>query len=121
MSDVKLQKSSILDSTAKQLGVDPETLDEAFLVDLIFQINTALAILNQLGIGPPEGFQITGIQETWEEFLGLDPRYNMAKSYVFYKVKLGFDPAGMSSALLTSYENKLKELEFRLSIQPELP
>ena len=44
----------ILPSIKKLLGINPEYT--AFDNDIIIHINTVFGILNQLGIGPAEGF-----------------------------------------------------------------
>ena len=43
---------SILTSTKKLLGIEDD--DTSFDLDVLIHINTALAILNQLGVGPNE-------------------------------------------------------------------
>ena len=48
---------SILDTTKKLLGMDPEFT--AFDVDVMTHTNTAFGILRQLGVGPTEPFKIT--------------------------------------------------------------
>ena len=47
---------SILDSIKKLLGIQPEYT--SFDDDIIMHINSVFVILNQLNIGPPEGFFI---------------------------------------------------------------
>ena len=47
---------SILTSIKKLLGMDADYT--AFDTDVIIHINTALAILCQLGVGPDKGFRI---------------------------------------------------------------
>lgn len=104
--------SSILNDVKQQLGLLPA--QTAFDLDIITGINTALAILNQLGVGPIHGFQITGPDEQWEAFVN-DPRANTVKTYVYQKVKLMFDPpnTGFETA---ARERQLAELEFRINI-----
>ena len=46
----------ILPSIKKLLGINPEYT--AFDTDIIIHINTVFGILNQLGIGPAEGFYV---------------------------------------------------------------
>ena len=41
--------------------------------------------------------------------------FHGVKSYIYMKVKLAFDSASMSSALITAYEKQIKELEWRLN------
>jgi hypothetical protein len=107
---------SILISTKKILGIDADYT--VFDVDIITHINTAFATLNQLGIGPYDGFVIFDDQETWDLFLDNDPRLNGVKSYVYLRVRLLFDPP-TTSYLITSMDEQRKELEWRLNVVRE--
>lgn len=111
--------SSILNSVKKKLGLDPETATE-FDEDLIDYINMALSAVNQIGIGPRNGFAITGDSETWTDFVGDDPRLNMIKAYVQLRVKLIFDPPS-ASFVLQSYQDQLREYEWRLNFFVDTP
>ena len=105
---------SILLSTKKLLGVDP-TMD-MFDLDIIMNVNSALANLNQIGVGPHEGYFVNGITETWGEFLGhndLTVLQNV-KQYVYIWVKRVFDPPGATNHL-AALDNTIKELEWRIS------
>ena len=107
----------ILSTVRKRAGLNDELHD--FDVDLIMEINTALNVCTQLGIGPSRGFRITGEDETWEDWLGednTDPRYEMAKDYIAKRARLKFDPPQVSY-LVTALTEETKELEWRLSIQ----
>lgn len=89
--------------------------DTEFDAQLILYINTALSILNQLGIGDSSGFVITGSTETWTDFLGNMDDIEMAKSYVGIHVRLSWDPPS-SSYVLNSLKDQLKEIEWRLMV-----
>jgi hypothetical protein len=107
---------SILTNTKKLLG-----LDESYTVfdtDVLMHINTAFSTLNQLGVGPVEGFLVEDADTTWAQFLLNDPRLNNVKSYVFVRVKLLFDPP-QTSYLLTALDKQREELEWRLNVQRE--
>lgn len=104
---------SILVSVKKLLGIDAEYT--IFDPDIIVHINTAFAILNQLGVGPEEGFMIEGVNEVWEEYI-VDFNFMMAKTFVFLKVKIAFDPPS-SAALLESMNRQLDELTWRLEVE----
>lgn len=104
---------SILDSVKKKLGMDPEIMKE-FDADIIDAINMALNTLTQFGLGPIEGFVIHDNSATWSDFLGNDKRLNMARSYVYIKVRLLFDPP-QSSYAVTALQEQAKEFEFRLN------
>lgn len=105
---------SILTTIKKMLGIDAQY--EHFDVDIIMDINMALNILNQIGVGPREGFSIQNADATWHDFIGDSRKLEMVKTYIYLKVKQIFDP-GTSSSLNQAIENQIKELEFRLSVQ----
>lgn len=104
---------SILLSVKKLLGIDAEYT--VFDPDIIIHINTAFAVLNQLGVGPVEGFMIESDKELWDEYI-MDYNFAMAKTFVFLKVKLTFDPPS-STALLESMNRQLDELTWRLEVE----
>jgi hypothetical protein len=108
--------TSILTSTKKVLGISEEYT--AFDEDIIMHINTAFSTLNQIGLGPAEGFQIVDATAVWSDFLAGDIRLNNVKSYMFMRVKLMFDPPS-TSYLITSMQNQINQLEWRLSIERE--
>lgn len=107
---------SILTSIKKLLGMDEDYT--AFDTDVIIHINTALAILCQLGVGPSNGFRIRDASSTWQDFVGDDPRLDDVKDYIYLKVKLLFDPPS-SSAAIQSTEKLLSEIEWRLNVTAE--
>lgn len=105
---------SILASVKKQIGIAPEQTD--FDPDIIMHINSVLTSnVRQLGVGPEEGFVITGDFETWKDFLSDNIILESVKTYVGIKVKLIFDPP-LSQAHITALETQAKELEWRISI-----
>lgn len=101
---------SILNSIKKMIGTPEEYT--YFDVDLMIHINSVFSVLQQIGIGPAEGFSITGDSETWEDFLGDRKDLNMVKTYVFMRVKLIFDPP-TSGAVMEAYKEFCKEFECR--------
>ena len=108
---------SILQSIKKLLGLD-ENYD-AFDDDVMMHINSVLMILTQLGVGPKNGFSITGEEETWENYLGEDiSKLSAVKTYVYLKVKTMFDPTS-SSVVNEATKEMLKELEWRLNSEVE--
>ena len=104
---------SILTSVKKVIGI-PES-DTSFDTDLVMHINAELSVLGQIGIGPDGGFMIEGADETWDTFLGPGPTLNMAKSYMYARVKLLFDPPGTSFAI-ESYKSQAAEYLWRLNV-----
>lgn len=107
---------SILTSIKKLLGIAEEYTQ--FDVDIIKHINTVFMILTQMGVGPPEGFSITGVYETWDDFLSGSTNLEGVKTYVYMKVQLMFDPP-TSSAKLDSANRIIGELEWRLNLAGE--
>lgn len=104
---------SILTSIKKLLGIAEEY--DHFDSDLIMHINSVFMVLNQLGVGPVEGFSITDKTETWEDFTQNDLMIQSVKSYVYLKVRLLFDPPS-SSAVMESINRQISELEWRLNL-----
>lgn len=104
---------NILDSIKKLLGINPEY--HAFDQDLIIHINTVFVILNQLNVGPAEGFFIEDGSEEWSDYTTV-LNENAVRTFVYLKVRLMFDPP-TSSALMDSINNMLAELEWRLYLE----
>lgn len=109
--------SSILDDVKHALGLLPAGI--AFDSDVKMHINSALATLNQLGVGPNNGFMITDETAEWDDFTD-DPRLNSVKSYIYLKVKLLLDPPQVGF-VISSMDRQIQELEFRLMIASEGP
>lgn len=107
---------SILNTIKKMLGM--ETDYNAFDTDIIMNINSAIMILRQLGIGPLGGFSITGETETWNDLVGSSKLYDGVKTYIYLKVKSVFDPSTSTAASDASKE-MIKELEWRLSSESD--
>lgn len=109
--------SSILTSIKKLLGIEAEY--EHFDTDIKININTILMFLTQLGIGPEEGYFITGPDETWDVFLGHRlGQLEAIKTYVYLKVRIIFDPPA-NSFLIEAMERQIKEIEWRLNVEAE--
>lgn len=110
--------NSILWSIKKLLGIEPGS--EEFDVDIIIMINSAILTLTQIGIGPNEGYRITGPNETYSDFIGEDPRLDAVKSFIYYKVRLGFDPPS-SSIIVDCMRQHMDELLYRLQLEVDPP
>jgi len=106
-------EESIFKTIKSLLG--PEAEYDVFDPDILIFINGALATLTQLGIGPAEGFRITGETETWHDLLGDYKDLESVKTYIYMKVRLVFDPPS-SSSVMSAYEEMCKELEWRLNV-----
>lgn len=107
---------SILISIKKLLGITEEYT--SFDQDIIIHINSVMAILAQLGVGPAKGFHITGATEKWNDFIPEDVALDDVKSYIYIKVKMLFDPP-LSSAVIESTNRLISELEWRINVAAE--
>lgn len=104
-------EESIL-KTIKQLIGCPYDFEQ-FDLDLIVHINSAFATLTHLGVGPKEGYRITGADNAWSEFEDDAQKLSLIKDYVYIKTRLLFDPP-TSGSLMDSLKEQLKEMEWRL-------
>lgn len=107
---------SILTSIKKMIGINKD--DDSFDTDIIVHINTALADLTKIGVGPSEGFSIQDAAATWTDFIPKDPLFESIKTYVYIQVKLVFDPP-QNSTHLKALEDRAKKLEWDLNITAE--
>lgn len=113
----EIPNRSILNTTKKALGLDPEY--SAFDSDVLLHINGVFFTLNQLGVGPVDGFSIDDDTTTWVDYLGdYDKNLNAVKAYVFLRVRLLFDPPTTSFAI-DSMKKQGEELEWRLNVHVE--
>lgn len=101
---------SILNTIKQMLGLGIE--ESPFDQELITHINTALILLTEIGVGK-EGFFLADSSAVWSDFLNENGFYNPAKQYIGLQVRLIWDPPS-SSAVVTSYQEQLKKLEFYL-------
>ena len=104
---------SILTSIKKLLGIAEEYTH--FDADLTMHINSVLAVLTQIGVGPSEGFSIKDKIAVWTDFIPANSRLEFVKSYTYMKVKLLFDPS-LSSAVIESTNRMISELEWRIQV-----
>ena len=103
---------SILTTIKKLLGLTEDY--DHFDTDLIIHINSVFSVLWQLGVGPENGFIITGASETWSDYLPEDTYIvEMVKSYMYLKVRLLFDPP-TNGTVTESYNKLASELESRI-------
>lgn len=109
--------NSILSTIKQLLGVSEDADD--FDQELIVFINFAMGILHRLGIGDTNVFSITNASTTWSQFLGTSKELEMAKTYVYMKVKLVFDPPTIGY-VLEAYKEIVAETEFRLTNQADI-
>lgn len=105
--------NSILTSIKKLLGIPEEY--EQFDQDIIIHINSVLSILNQMGVGPKDGFSITDKTTAWSDFIDDGSKWALIESYVHAKVRLMFDPP-QTSVVMEAIKQQISEYEWRLSI-----
>lgn len=105
---------SILDDVKHRIGPSGEY--EYFDRDICDAINTAFAILHQLGVGPKEGFMIDGPDQTYLDFTSNIVVIGMLRQYLVNKVELYFDNIN-SSQLIEQLNAQNKELEFRMNVE----
>lgn len=110
--------NSILTDIKKLLGISSDYT--IYDTDIIMHINSVFMILNQLGVGPTETYQITGSTEKWSDFISDPEKFASVRSYMYLKVKMAFDPSA-SSVINESYNNLIHELEWRLNVEAEQP
>lgn len=103
---------SILITIKKLLDIDEG--DDSFDTDVISHINSTLADLAQLGVGPEEGYVIEDDISTWRNLVDGSKLLTFVIDYVYLSVKLVFDPP-QSSALISAIERRIEKLEWRIS------
>lgn len=96
-----------------KMHIEGSTTDSHFDPVLVDYINTAFAILYQLGVGPTDKpFAISLESDTnWSEF-GNDNAIEMAKEYVYRRVQMMFDPPQNSNAMQAA-KDIMTEMEWR--------
>ena len=113
---------SILTSIKKLLGLTEEYTN--FDDDIIMNINAVFMDLEQLGVGPQEGFSIEDDTASWTDYIDIEKEPEKTtllaavKSYIHLKVKLQFDPP-LSSAVEKAINARIDELEWRLNVKAE--
>lgn len=109
-------EQSILKSVKKMCGIDPSltVFDDVILM----HTNAVFSDLEQLGVGPVGGYMIEDDAPTWGDFLGDDPRWSSVKSYVYFRVRLMFDPP-QTQYLVASFDEQVKKMEWRLNVTRE--
>lgn len=107
---------SILDTIKKLLGIAKDYT--RFDTDIIVHINTSMMLLNQLGIGPPEGFSITGPEQTWLSYIPTGKNLEAVKTLIYLRTRLAFDPPA-NSFVVDSFQKQIEEYQWRLQVQAE--
>lgn len=114
-----IEKEGILLSIKKLLNID--VADRAFDSDIVFLINGEFMVLQQLGIGPEEGFALNeddAYRVCWTDFFD-DPRIiDAVKTFVYMRVRMIFDPPA-SSVVADAINSRIAETEWRLNVWAE--
>lgn len=110
------EELGILTLAKESLGVATGTT--TFDVELRMHINSVFSDLTQLGLGPPEGFSITGDEEKYSEFLGPNLDMDSVQSYMYLRLRLLFDVPD-NYFVVKSFEEQIAKLEFRLNVARE--
>lgn len=106
-------QDSILMTIRKLVCGDPYA--DHFDTDLLVHINACFSILNQLGVGPENGFVVTDETQSWSSYIADNYILNMVKTYVTLKVKKIFDPP-LTSSVLEAMDKEISQLEWRLNV-----
>lgn len=109
-------EDSILETISKLLGV--QVSEDYFDTDILIHINSAFNRLCQLGVGPDSPYSITGMEETWADFMPNVSDYEPIKTYIYLYVRLIFDPP-TSGYVTTAIQSEMKELEWRMFVQAD--
>lgn len=107
---------SIFLTIKTMLGFSEE--DDTFDTDILININSSIMRLNQLGLGPKEGYHITGKDETWNDYIGESKKLEATKLYIYERARLVIDPPS-SSFVLEALKEDCKELEWRINSEIE--
>lgn len=106
---------SILDTTKRLCGIEPDDTD--YDTEIVVHINSIFFVLQQLGVGPAEGFFILDKEAKWSDYIGTD-QIAAVISYMGLRVKMLFDPPPTGPAT-EAMERQAGQLEWRLNIHAE--
>lgn len=113
-----IESPSILVSTKAMLGVAQD--DTSFDSEILTFINSALAEVHQVGVGPKEGLMIFSHAEEWVDLIGTNVNLNLVKPYVYLYVKMLFDPPDIGF-VITSMKEILERHLWRLMVEVDKP
>lgn len=113
----QINEESILKSIRKLVG--PEDDYTHFDPDIVIHINSAINRLFQLGVESAKGFRVTSEDETWGDLFGSDDDIiDMCKTFIYYKVKMGFDPP-TSSIAAEAIKSEIDKQEWLINVWVE--
>ena len=119
MAEITQQIDGSILHDVKQL-IGQEWDDDTFDLDIKTHINSVFLDLQQIGVGPEEGYSINDATDTWDVLLKGDKNLNAVKTYIYGKVRLVFDPPS-TGPLLNSLQAQLDKIEWRLMVQVDPP
>lgn len=111
-------EGSILHDVKQLIGQEWD--DNTFDLDIMTHINSVFLDLQQIGVGPEEGYSISGPDDKWDVLLKGDKNLNAVKTYIYGKVRMVFDPPS-TGPLLNSLQAQLDKIEWRLMVQTDPP
>jgi len=105
--------NSILTSIKDLLGIEEDFIN--FDTDITMHINSVFFALEQIGVNPGTFFTITDKTTEWDHYTLTNLNLEVIKSYMYFKVKLMFDPP-LSSSMIDLIKSQVAELEWRIMI-----
>jgi hypothetical protein len=112
-------KDSILHDIKQMLGVEWD--DETFDLDIKNHINTVFFNLNQINVGPADGFVIEDETTLWDAYIGTSKKnLHAVKTYIYIRVRLVFDPP-TTGPLVAALEKQAEKLEWTLMVEMDPP
>lgn len=104
---------SILNTIKRMLGLEPDYTP--FDTEILIHINSVFMVLQQLGVGPKDGFSITGPDEVWSDYISDTKNLEALKSYIYLRVKTVFDPP-QSGTVMEAMKQQIDEYTWRLNV-----
>lgn len=94
-------------------ALDVHEEDTAFDTELTLLLSSTMSILSQLGVHENQNVKFSK-DLTWDDYdsLANDGDFDMVKTYILLKVRLGFDPPTAST--LSYLKEAVSELEWRI-------
>lgn len=111
-------EDSILHDVKQMVGQEWD--DTTYDLDIKTHINSVFLDLQQIGVGPSSGYEISGASDKWDAYLVGNKNLNAVKSYIYIRVRLLFDPP-TNSFLVESLQKQIDKLEWRLMVEMDPP
>lgn len=111
-------KDSILHDVKQMVGQEWD--DTSYDLDIMTHINSVFFDLDQIGVGPRGGYQISGPEDKWVDYVGGVKNLQAVKSYIYIRVRLLFDPP-TNSFLVTNLQQQADKMEWRLMVEVDAP